>query len=81
MVYDKLKLTVSQANAQDLTEYKSDYFDCYLANLVILAVPDPVQMCKEAFRVIKKGSKAIFSVWGRLENSPVFNVVVQSMKK
>lgn len=38
-------------------------------------------MAKEAFRVLKKGGKAIFSVWGRKENSPVYNIAISHLKK
>lgn len=38
-------------------------------------------MAKEAHRVLKKGGKAIFSVWGRKENSPIYNIALNHMKK
>lgn len=80
-LFEQFNLYVSQANSTELTALGNDYFDCYIANLVIHSVPNVAKMYQEAHRVVKKGGRAIFSTWGRIEHSPVFRIVFDNIKK
>jgi len=44
-------------------------------------VPDPKSQINEAFRVLKKGSYAAFSVWGRTENTQMFTIQNDVLEK
>jgi len=44
-------------------------------------VPDPAQMLKEAFRVMKKGAKCGISVLGREENSSYYTCFYNGLKR
>ena len=50
-------------------------FDCYIANLSLMIVPDYKLQIKEAYRVLQPGSWACFAVWGRPERSLQFTLV------
>ena len=54
--------------------YPNAWFDCYVSNLCLMLVDDPDEMLKEAYRVLKPGSKACFTVWGRRERSLLFQI-------
>lgn len=47
-------------------------FDTYIANLSLHLVPDPISMLSEAFRVLKPAGTAVFSVWGKAEETNLF---------
>lgn len=53
-------------------------FDRYIANLCLMLVPDAEKAFKEARRVLKPGSTAVFSVWGRKEHSPFMTVLAEA---
>mmetsp|Transcript_17642 Transcript_17642/g.51353 ORF Transcript_17642/g.51353 Transcript_17642/m.51353 type:complete len:321 (-) Transcript_17642:138-1100(-) len=48
--------------------FADNYFGAYLANLTMQLVQRPDLQIKEAYRVLKPGSKACFTVYGRPEN-------------
>ena len=48
------------------------WFDSYVSNLVLQLIDSPENQIREAFRVLKSGSIAAFTVWGRRENSLIF---------
>lgn len=48
------------------------WFDSYVSNLVLQLIDSPENQIREAFRVLKPGSIAAFTVWGRRENSLIF---------
>lgn len=52
--------------------FPDGWFTSYIANLVLQLIDDPRQMIREAYRVMKPGSVAAFTVWGRRENSLLF---------
>jgi len=68
------------ADAQDLSFIDKETIDLYLAPLCMHLVPDPEQMLKEAFRVMKKGGKCGFSVMGREVNCTFFKCFGNGMK-
>ena len=43
-------------------------FDAYVSNLSLMITQKPEKQIAEAYRVMRKGSKACFSIWGRPEN-------------
>ena len=49
--------------------FKDESFDGYASNLVLMLIENPKKQIQEAFRVLKKGAKACFTVWGRRENT------------
>jgi len=59
--------------------FSANQFDSYIANFSLMIVPDHIQMLKESIRVIKSGSIAAFSVWGRKENSPYFSIIQETL--
>lgn len=69
-----------QANAEELP-YSDGFFDRYLANLCLMLVPEPKNMLAEAYRVLQPGGKAVFSVWGRKENSNFHEIVDESLEQ
>ena len=48
------------------------WFTSYIANQVLMLIDDPTSTIKEAYRVLKPGSVAAFTVWGRRQNSLQF---------
>ena len=60
-------LHYSVGNNEQLA-FKDASFDAYVANLSLMLVDNPVNQIKEARRVLKSGSKAAFTIWGRKEN-------------
>ena len=54
--------------------YPDAWFDCYVSNLCLMLVDDPNKMLLEAYRVLKPGSKACFTVWGRRERCLLFHL-------
>lgn len=67
-----------QASGTDLP-FPDQWFDAYVANLVLQLISDPDAQLREAFRVLKPGSRACFGIWGTKENSFLFtsNVVAK----
>eukprot|EP01101_Sappina_pedata_P004747 TRINITY_DN2049_c0_g1_i1.p1 TRINITY_DN2049_c0_g1~~TRINITY_DN2049_c0_g1_i1.p1 ORF type:complete len:219 (-),score=72.10 TRINITY_DN2049_c0_g1_i1:26-682(-) len=70
---------ISVENAEKLS-YESKFFDRYFANMVIHLVANAKSMMEEAFRVMKPGGIAVFSVWGRRANSPMITLVPEVTK-
>lgn len=56
---------VKRGNAESLP-YKSNTFDAYVANGLLEIVDNPEWVVSEAFRVLKPGGKAAFSLYGRM---------------
>ena len=69
---DFRKLVIGCQANNELLPFPSDFFDCYISNLSIHIVCNPLNQAKEAFRVMKHGSAACFTVWGRRERSLQF---------
>lgn len=55
--------------------FASESFDCYISNMSMMIVPDYKKQIRECFRVLKKGSFACFTVWGRPENTIQMTVI------
>jgi ubiquinone/menaquinone biosynthesis C-methylase UbiE len=59
------KADVRKVNAESLP-YKSGTFDVYVANGLLEITDNPEWVVSEAFRVLKQGGKAGFSLYGRM---------------
>lgn len=54
--------------------FDNESFDCYISNLSLMIVPNHSKQIQECYRVLKPGSYACFTVWGRPENTINFTV-------
>lgn len=57
------------------------YFDCYVANLSLMIVPNNKLQISECYRVLKPNSHACFTVWGRPERCLLFNAISIANKR
>ena len=58
--------------------YPDKWFNAYVSNLCLMLIDDPCKQINEAYRVLKPGSKACFTVWGRRENTLLFTTAGQA---
>jgi len=78
---DDPSVKVLVGDAENLTFPDGSFDRCYAAYCLHL-VSDPDKMLREVHRVLKPGSIAAFSVWGRKENCPqmtILNDIASSM--
>jgi len=68
------KIDFVEGSAESLP-FEDGTFDAVLSNYCLHLVPNPDLVLKEVHRVLKKGGKACFSVWGRQEYSPQFTII------
>lgn len=66
---------------ENLVGIENETFDIVFSNLSLHLVTHPEKMLDEAFRVVKKGGKVGFSVWGGKEKSKFFTTVPMVLKK
>ena len=74
------KVFITRVNNEALP-YPNDYFDVYISNLSLMIVSNHHNQLSEAYRVLKQGGRAAFSVWGRKENSEFFTLIPQTIKR
>ena len=72
-------LALVKANNESLP-FEDASFDAYIANLSLMLVDNHKNMLSEAYRVLKSGCYAGFSVWGSEENSNAFRFVKNTLK-
>ncbi len=65
---------VFQADAEKLN-IADDQFELYLCNYVVHLTLNPQNLINEAYRVLKPGGQAVFSVWGKIEDSTNFHAI------
>jgi SAM-dependent methyltransferase len=74
----KQQLTAPNISWQlvDMTQipYSDDSFDLIICQFGLMLVPDKLKALAEMHRVLKKGGRLVFSVWGDIENNPVWNI-------
>ena len=58
--------------------FADNVFEAYVSNLSLMIVQHRERQIAEAFRVLKPGSRACFSIWGREENMSVFHIFRQA---
>jgi len=73
---DEVKVNVASA---EKLPFEDSYFDRYYSSLCLHLVNNPDNMLHEALRVLKSGSIAAFSVWGRRENSSEMTLLEQTI--
>ncbi len=61
--------------------FADEQFDVYLSNLCLQLVHTPENMIAEAYRVLRKGGNAGFSIWGRKEDTKHFHAAEEILKK
>lgn len=63
--FESINTTVHQGNSEDIRSIIPDEVaDKYISSLCLQIVNNPDNMINESIRVLKKGGKAAFSVWG-----------------
>ncbi|KRX06268.1 hypothetical protein PPERSA_06239 [Pseudocohnilembus persalinus] len=78
--YDKLNLTIQKENSENLS-FSDESFDTYISSLCLQLTLDPKKMLKEAHRVLQKGGRAVFSVWGDFDKSTCFSIIPKILEK
>jgi histidine triad (HIT) family protein len=73
------RITVMEADAQELP-YDDATFDRLFSNLSLMIVPDPARALAEAARVLKPGARAVWTVWGRPDLSPMMTLLPQAAR-
>lgn len=73
--YPDFNITLKNLNCEDLCGVSEESQDLYFASSVLHIVESPKKMIAEAYRVLKKGGKAGFSVWGDPEKSTFFTII------
>ena len=69
-----------QADAQALP-FAYNSFDAVACQFGAMFFPDRVKAYREAHRVLKPGGRLLFSVWDRIETSPVMAAAVEGLAK
>ena len=75
------KVSFKLLNNENLVGLENESLDVVFSNLSLHLVENPVNMLNEAYRVLRKGGKAGFTVWGRRENSNVFTTIPMVLRK
>lgn len=65
----------------ELLPFANETFSAYLANLSVMLVNNPLNQFKEAYRVLQKGSNAVFTIWGKKEMTLQFTHVDNVIEK
>lgn len=65
----------------ELLPFGDESFGAYIANLSVHIVANPLNQVKEAYRVLKMNSIAVFTVWGAREESLFFSLVDMVLEK
>lgn len=61
--------------------FPDNWFSCYVSNLVLQLIDRPADQIREAYRVLKPGSAACFTVWGRRENSLMVTIADEAKRR
>ena len=66
--------------SNDSLPYNDGICDRYISNLTLHLVEDAPSMLREAFRLLKPGGIAIFSVWGKEDEHNIFKIQGRALK-
>jgi ubiquinone/menaquinone biosynthesis C-methylase UbiE len=77
----KLNVSLSELDNENLSQFSDKTFDVVISNMSLHLVTNPDKMLQESSRVLKDDGVALFSIWGRPENSPYFTLIPSVMKK
>ena len=61
--------------------FPDSWFTCYVSNLVLQLIDSPENQIREAYRVLKPGSIAAFTVWGRKDFSLLFTTQAEAARR
>ena len=78
---DHQKLVVGCRANNERLPFPDQWFDCYISNLSLMIVHDYRNQIKEAYRVLKPGSKACFTVWGKPDNCIQFTMMKRALER
>mmetsp|Transcript_28091 Transcript_28091/g.24819 ORF Transcript_28091/g.24819 Transcript_28091/m.24819 type:complete len:264 (+) Transcript_28091:58-849(+) len=76
----KKQVAILKANNEDLP-FADNYFNSYISNLSLQLVSNHKNQLLEAYRVLKKGGIAGFSVWGAPEKTRNFTFLKFALQK
>ena len=79
--FPKSNVSFKLINNENLIGLENNNFDIVFSNLSLQLVENPENMLKEAFRVLRNGGKAGFTVWGRKENSKFFTPIPTVLRR
>jgi ubiquinone/menaquinone biosynthesis C-methylase UbiE len=60
--------------------YQDDFFDLVICQFGLMLVPDKGKALAEIFRVLKKGGRLIFNVWGNFKDNQVWDIGMKAMR-
>ena len=76
--FEEYKMRIALGNSEDFVDFKDESIETYYSNLCLMLTENSEKMLKEANRGLKKGERAGFGIWGKLENSQI-NKVLQGL--
>ena len=59
--------------------FEDNLFEAYVANLSLMLVQHRERMITEAFRVLKEGSRACFSIYGRKTHCLIWDILRRAL--
>jgi len=77
----KLTVSLSELDNENLSTFSDKSIDVVISNMSLHLVTNPDKMVQECSRVLRDDGVALFSIWGRPENSPFFTLIPGVMKK
>eukprot|EP01084_Bolivina_argentea_P225033 380383_1 len=69
---NKYKINITLQNGENLSIYKNNTFHRYIASLCLMLTPSPINMIKEAYRILKPNGISGFTIWGYKQKSCYF---------
>ena len=78
---DFKKLIYACRANSELLPFKDESFTAYLASLSLMIVDNPRKQLEETYRVLKPGSTAVFTIWGKREESLQFTIIEEVFKE
>ena len=78
---DTDRLVISAVVNVEKLPFKDQSLDCYVSNLCMMMIDNHMNQLSEASRVLKSGSRAGFSIWGRKENTIAHTLPKEVMEK